>query len=296
VSQIPNQDKSFGKDGRRDLRLPRNKASSYAAAEQDSLPAWVSKWGLVAFVLATSGFLAASLLDVAWPTILLEVLALAAVGWGVTQLRDGKDRAWLTVSGGLAALVLLLALFYPVAINNRWAINRAVVQVDPAKQLAVPRDKPKAEGKNLAATDWANAETDSIRQDDLVTTIDMANVSEMPGKNTPFGLIHVEFANIGARTLVFHGFDHDKHMPILADENGRSFAFKELRQRLPAKDDPAFDKSPFTGTLNLTPTNTQGFLLMFEAPPATFKNLKLELPGSAWGKPGAFRFILAHSF
>jgi hypothetical protein len=266
---------------------------------ESSTPAWVSPWGLVAFILGTVGLLAASLVGEWLVTVLLSAVGLVVVVLGMRatgEERTSSDGAWLALGGAMNGLVLCLAIVFPGLLNNRWAIDFAVPQTDPNEQVVVPRDAPRDPGKVLTAEDWVDAATEAIRQDDLLLSVESVRVGNLPDRGpAAFVLVHIQFANIGPTTVHFQGFDREKNLPVLADTSGSEYVFVDQRQRVPASGEPVFN-APRRGGMALSATKSQGYQLVFESPPLGFKTLKMELPASAWGRKGVFQFIVSRPF
>jgi hypothetical protein len=221
---------------------------------------------------------------------------LATLGLLATkETSQAKDRAWLTLSGGMCALLLLVTFFLPGTLNNYWALNVTVVEPERDQFIAVPRDDPKGDGKRLGTDDAADAATEVIRHDDLLLSVETVKAGQLPDKNRlAVGLVHLQFANIGSGPITFKGFDNDKHRPALTDTSGRAYAFLEQRQRLRSSGDPVF--APRPGGVELHATESQGYLLVFELPLGGLKTLKLELPAAAWGRQGVYQFFITGPF
>ena len=196
----------------------------------------------------------------------------------------------------MSGLVLCLAIFSPGLLNNRWALDFAVPKPNQDEQVVIPRDQPRDPGKVLTTEDWVDAATEAIRQDDMLLRVESVQVGSFADKGpTAYVLVHLQFANIGSGTITFHGFDRDKHLPVLSDTLGSSYAFAEQRQRVPASGEPLF-APPKQGGMTLSATKAQGYQLVFESPPSGFKSLKLELPATAWGRDGEYKFLISKPF
>ena len=264
------------------------------------MPAWVSPWGLTAFVLGTVALLAASLIGERLVTLLLSAGGLVVVVLGrqatSSPRRKTSDRAWLAPGRAMGGLVLCLTILTPGLLNNRWAIDFAVPQADPDEQIVVPIDKPRDQGTVLTADDWVDASTQASRQDDLLLSVESVRVGPLADKGpVAYVAVHLQFANIGSGTINFQGFDRDKNLPVLSDSSGSSYTFVEQRQRVPASGEPVFGV-PKRGGLALSATKHQGYLLVFESPPLGFKTLKMELPALAWGRKGRYQFLISKPF
>jgi hypothetical protein len=263
------------------------------------MPAWVSPWGLAAFLLGTAALLAASLIGERLVTLLLSAGGLTAVVLGRRATgaeRKTSDGAWLALGGAMSGLVLCLTIISPGVLNNRWAIDFAVPQADPDEQVVVPLNKPRDQGTVLTADDWVDAAKEAIRQDELLLNVESVRVGPLADKGPgAYVAVHLQFANIGSATINFQGFDREKNLPVLTDTSGSSYAFVEQRQRTPASGEVVFGP-PKRGGMALSPTKHQGYLLVFEAPALGFQTLKMELPASAWGRKGTYQFLVSKPF
>jgi hypothetical protein len=265
----------------------------------DEQASWISPWGAAAFAVATLALLQASVLGLRWLTVGLAALGLLLLGQGIRATRNdrqSRDRVWFTVGGGLSGVVLLAALIVPGLLNSRWAIDSAVPQTDPDAQMLVPRARPLDEGRRLAAEDWAEAETEAIRQGDLIVRVESVEVGPLPEKaDVPYLLVHLRLANCKHGTIAAEGFGNDKQPPVLTDDAGGSYPFLEGRPRRPASGAPVFAVSAPQGA-TLGPLERQDYLLVFAAPPSPLPALKLEVPASAWGRNGACKIRISRLF
>jgi hypothetical protein len=270
-----------------------------APAEAGRLPAWINAWGLAAFTLATVGLLSASLVGARNLTLALAALGLAAAVVGTaTGGRDRQpgQRLWLRAGGVLSGLLLAVTLFFPGLINHYWAIDVAVTPPDAGQHVAVTRDQPRDSGRTLTAADSADAAGEMIRHDDLLISIESVKAGPVGGEGQPaYALVHCRFANIGGGLIRFQGFDKDKRQPKLTDAFEHACAFREQRKRLQARGEAVFG-APTTDGMELSATAAQGYLLVFELPPAGLASMELEVPASAWGRQGVYRFRIAGPF
>jgi hypothetical protein len=272
---------------------------------ESSMPEWVSPWGLASFVLATVALLSASVVGIRVLTLGLAALGLgvALLGIPATKEPTAKDRLWLTMGGLLSGLILLMTLFTPGLLNNRWPLDVAALRADPNKQVVVSRDQPLGEGRPLPADGGADAATEGIRQDELLICAESAKAGRLPDKGkATFVLVHFRLGNMSHDQIAFRGFDSDMHKPLLTDSAGRSYVFLEQRKRLPTRDGTFFDSKATPGGVDVPPLTVQDYLLVFESPDASFTAskfdvpAKLEVPASAWGRNGVCQFRIAAFF
>ena len=267
--------------------------------DDESFPSWLSPWGVAAFGCAVLALLVASLVGIRLLTIALALLGVGMVPLGLratSEDRRTRDRVWLGVGGSLSGLVLLLALFAPGILNSWWALDTAVPGGDPDMQTLIPRDQPQGEGRPLAADEWANAAMEAIRQDDAVVRLQSVKVGPLPGRDTgSYVLVHFRLANVRHdRTIDLEGFG-GKHVPVLKDDAGGSCPFREQWLRRQVKGPPIFDPTVPEG-VEVQPARWRDLLLVFDAPAPGVEAFRLELPASAWGRKGVYRFHIPNLF
>jgi hypothetical protein len=279
----------------------RERAEDVAEADS-SVPEWVSPWGLSAFVLATVGLLSASVVGIRMLTLGLTALGLVVALLGIAatkEERTTKDGVWLILGVLLSGLIILMTLFMPGLLNNRWALDVAVAAANPDKQVAVPREQPLGEGRPLRADESVDAATEGIRQDDLLIRVESVKAGQLPDKGkASFVLVHFRLGSMGHQTITFQGFDRDVHKPLLTDNAGRSYAFLEQRKRLGTSTGTFFDTKA-SGGVDVAPLVQQDYLLVFESSNASLKlelPAKLEVPAPAWGRKGVCQFRIAAFF
>jgi putative heme-binding domain-containing protein len=224
--------------------------------------------------------LAASLAGVRWLTLASSVLgvAVACVGLWVCG-RQG--RVSVVLGGGLCAAILLVTVLAPGVLNPFWAMDSRPAPVDPNLLVVVSRERAREEGRPLAEDEWVDAETEGIRQDDLLVSLESVKGGRLLERGgTSFLLVHFHLDQFQpGRTIAFERFAPGKNEPILTDDSGRSYAFVVDRVRKPP--------TKFDVLLKVD------HLLVFELPPSQVRELKLELPAAAWGREGVCRFRIS---
>jgi hypothetical protein len=254
------------------------------------LPRWINLWGAASVGAAALAVLQGTLGGFRVVTIALTVVGGALVYAGVraSEKRNlDRDRAWFYGAGALNGLVLLLALFAPGIINGWWALDTTPPPRDVHKLVALSRDKPGDEGRVVGSDDWVDAATETIRQEDIVLSVESVKIGRLPDRGAaPFVLIHVRltFIPTGAPPT-FEGFG-DQHKPALTDGSGRSLAFQDQRPRGKKGKGPLVFEGPSTGPTELSPSEPLDLLLTFASPPSRSEDLRLEIPSSAWGRQG----------
>jgi putative heme-binding domain-containing protein len=180
----------------------------------------------------------------------------------------------------VALAVLGVALAYLVAVGLRTnPRDYPIPEDDPNRLVLVSAKRPMEPGKPLADGEWADADTQGIRQDDLLLCLDAVKAGRLPEKGAAaYLLVNLRLTQIRhERKNTFQGFANDKHRPVLTDASGRSYAFLGHRSRKPFP-------SKFEISLHVD------HWLIFELPPDAVNALNLELPASAWGRQGVCRF------
>lgn len=275
--------------------------------EESSLPSWVSGYGLAGTVCATAAVFSASLLGNRLLTIALASAGLLVVVGGVVALggsRELKDKAWLALGGTCSAIVLFIALSLQWLLNDFWAFSGPIEVINQEKIVAVNRDSPHDLGEDVGGRtldpddpeSFADAREDAVRQGDVLIALESVKNAGLADKNqNTFFLIHVRIANVGPETVKCQGFSADKQ-PALSDTSGRVYPYIETRKRLPAQGDPVFDDKATNEERNLIYQESQGYLLVFGSPSVGKRTLKLDIPASAWGRPGTIRFRLAGDY
>ncbi len=287
------------REGEAPARASRRKAQAAAPEEEDAEPGRVNPWGAAGLIFATLGILAATVVGNRMATYTFLGLGLVAVivGIGWTALRrKPMNVSWLAIGGAVNVAALGMVLFAPGLLNRYWTMDGAVPVPDPHKLVAAPRDNPRGEGRALAPDDWVDAVTELIRQDDAQIRINAVALGPVPDKpGQTFLLVNIRLANVRNDKVVFEGFAKTKHPPVLKDGSGKSFACLEQRQRKPAAGAVVFIAAE-PQTIAVGQGGQFDLQLVFEAPPADFSTLKLELPASAYGRKGVCKFAIPELF
>jgi len=276
-----------------------------AELAETRLPPWVNPYGAGAAVLVGLAFFFAAVLAQKFITIGLLAVGMMLTVLGVRATRENRttsDIAWLVTGGGLCGLGLLLTLVAPALLNPFWAIDLSIPKADPDSQVRVPRGDPRGQGRPVSTHDWTDVTTEVIRQNDVVVRVESVKAGPLPGKgDRSYVKIHLRLANVGyERYIPFDGFAREKHAPVLTDDSGRTYAFREQRWRNHAPGpkgraaaEPVFEAAP-ERLVYVTPNRNVDRLLVFEGSPG--KALKLELPAAAWGRRGTFKFRIPGLF
>lgn len=246
---------------------------------------WWSYWGLASLALGAAAVAVATLAGSKPLTLAIAAsgLALAFIGSWANRRNSCKSK-WATIAcGGICSgAVLALALGAPGLLNSFWAMNMQQVEATSDQLAAAPRGNALVEGRALADSDWVEAATEAIRQDDLVIQIETARMGRLPERNNePYLLVNLVITQFKhGRTVIFERYLPTGAAPTLTDESGRSYRFIGERVRKPP--------SKFDVLLKVD------HLLLFEPAPPTVRSLKLELPAAAWQRAGVCRFHLTN--
>ena len=106
-----------------------------------------------------------------WSVLLWVLAALSMTIGNLGALMQKDVKRMLAYSSVAHAGYVLVALAAPSWLNNRWG-GSTVSLGDPDLQVIVPRDIPLSKGRRPTADDWADAENEAIRQDDVFIRIE----------------------------------------------------------------------------------------------------------------------------
>jgi hypothetical protein len=259
--------------------------------EPDAGPGWINTWGVIAFFLAGLGVLLAGLSFPRWLTLTLAGLGLPVALAGVVAAQGSwrtRDRVWLSLGGGGSAALLVLALSLPSWLNTRWGMDFAVPEPDRDQQLAVSRDN-KAVVKELAGEDWVDAETNAVRQGDVLVRVEGAAVDWLPGSDRPVLLVTLHVANVGPlRPVPYDGQGGGQHPAVLRDGRGTELARRDLGSQA--------RKAGQVHTVSVLPTHEVQDVVASEPPWPGSDRVDLELPAAAWGGQGVCKFRIPKTF
>jgi putative heme-binding domain-containing protein len=251
-------------------------------------------WGALAFALAVLALWAASLTLQRSLAIALAGLGVLAALLGLPGLSSRRDRRWLVIGGFLAAAVVLLGSFAPWVLNSHWALDLPVPETDPHTLVVTTRADARSRGRPLTDDTAADADTEAIRQDDLLIWVHSVVAGRLPDKPAkPYLLVNFKMSQLRTdRDIAVSALTGDQS-PVLTDAAGTTWALVEQRPR----------------RANITPFDSYVLIdqiLIFELPPAVLQlpaaqaedsvlpaDLKLEVPASAWGRKGVCRFRIA---
>lgn len=248
-------------------------------------------WGALAFALAVLALLLASLTLQRSLTITLAGLGVIAAALGLPGLSSRRDRPWLIVGGFVGGAVVLLGSFAPWVLNTYWALDLPVHEPDPHPLVVTPRTDVRAKGRPLTPDTWADADTEAIRQDDLLIWVHSVVAGRLPDKPAkPYLIINFKMSQLRTDRDIAVSALTGKRSPVLTDAAGANWTLVEQRPRRAVI-------TPFDSYVLIDQ------ILIYELPPAVLQlpaskaegselpaDLKLEVPASAWGRNGVCRF------
>ncbi|HEV3385251.1 MAG TPA: family 16 glycoside hydrolase [Gemmata sp.] len=249
------------------------------------LPNWLSLLGLATLAMAALAVVLAVLVGVRWLTILFAAVGLVLVSAGIWKNRKRAQLSivgTLILGGTLCAAIVALSLFLPGVLNSFWAMDGQLTETETDRLVVVPREQPRDDGRPLAENDWVDSASEGIRQDDLFVHVESAKIGQLPERGPAhFLLVHYHIVQFRpGRDTRFERYLPGQVTPTLTDESGQVIQFVAERVKKPP--------SKFDVLLKVD------HLLIFEQPPPGIRELKLELPASAWGRAGTCRFRIEH--
>jgi hypothetical protein len=233
---------------------------------------------------------AAALCGLVIPAALLALLtALAALWRAVT---GGRFRPGLAVAGAVAgAGVVGAAWLSPGLLGPTYRASRDRDPVDPEAARAVPRPghKPAAD---LAEGDWADASRAALQQGPVRVEVIDAAVGPAKTRAGPQRCLRVRVrvhqvegaSDFAAKRWERPEFGDDRARPTVTDDAGKVYQPRQAGDAAPADSDVR-KSSRF-------PVTVVEEEFLFEAPAAAPRPLRLEVPASAWGGTGVFRFTI----
>lgn len=257
-----------------------------------TLPSWINAWGVIAFFLAALALLVAAFALPRFLSISLAVLGLATALIGLMAQREEshlKDRVWLALGGVGSGLLLLLALFAPSWLSVRWGMDFDVPEPDRNKLVMVSRDN-RTELKELSSGDRVDAETNAIRQGDVLVRVESAIVERPAEKEQPVLLITLHIANVGQlHNIPYDGQASGEHRAIVRDSRGKELQSRELKDKDKHRAHPI-------GKVSILPTHEVKDVVVRESPWSGTSHLELDVPSAAWGREGVCRFTIPSTF
>jgi hypothetical protein len=273
-------------------------ASITALAEVAATPARrLNPWGVCSFLFGSVGLLCASLPAVDFLTIPLAALGLPLAVLGLLLEDERRKGIVLAALGALVCLpVLALAVFWPETLGERYAQRRASAARE-SKEAAIitSRGDHKPEAPRPLGDDILDMEVGGIRlagvqvrvlraYQDQPRLVGQLKKPERPERALT---ILVRVSNVGTGgNVVYHSWGSAvkagaDHAPTLRDSQGRTYTLKDFGPGV-AVQGRFHDKE-------LAPGKKVDDPLVFPQPAAA-EYFVLELPASAVGSEGSFRF------
>ncbi len=254
-------------------------------------------WGVASFLLGSVGLACASFAAVDLLTIPLAAIGLCGAILGLSTEESRRRGVLLPALGTAVCLpVLILAIFSPTILSESYGRHRTPRRPDAKILTVIPsRGDHKPEVPRPADDAGLDIDEGGIRQGNIQVRVLRAyrgTVAPLgkPAESAPpedVVTFVLRVSNVGTTEKVHYeswgaataGADH---APRLQDDTGRSLALKNLgRRRTVNKQFPGND---------LPPGNFVDDRLVFPKPPGEPRYLLLELPASAVGSEGAFKF------
>jgi hypothetical protein len=254
-------------------------------------PGWVNAGGAIALFLASLGLLGAAFTLPRLATVALAGLGVLVGLAGAVAARAQwqlKDTVWLCLGAGGNGVLLILALFLPGWLNARWGMDFAVPEPDLNKQIMISRDN-QSEVKEVTGGERVNAESNAIRQGDMLIRVESAAIDRVQGVDQPLLLISLTIASVGhLHTVTYNGQARGGQGAVVRDSRGKELPRRDLGAQ--AK------KAGQAGTVVVLPTHEVKDVLAVEAPWSGTAYVELDLPASAWGRTGVCQFTLPATF
>jgi hypothetical protein len=244
-------------------------------------------------------FLGCAALWCAWATALCGFvipLSGAALLAGMVALvravRSARSR--LTFPGAsvaLAVAVLVLAMAFPGLLGPAYLGFKGQRATDPTAVRRLPLPGKDA-GPDTEDPEWADASRTALQQGQV--TLQVAEVKVAPrrlepapsktGKESVFLVIRLRVRQVPQPAALAKTRDDtaalkEKHRPTVTDPDGKVYELLEVQAG------GAAEKTRGPSAFGLSSRE-----LVFEAPAADVRVLRLEVPAAAWGGRGTFRF------
>jgi hypothetical protein len=253
--------------------------------------------GVAALLLAGAGLACASIPGLTGFTIPLGAAGLLAGLAGLSLCTAASRPALLfpVVASVAGAAVLIIGFFFPGLLGPVYEDARARVQ-DKTALTVIPLSLKVTDPAELSVAGWVDASKAAVQQDQVRLQLASARIGPIDLAGEPatttkenYLLVRFRLQHVGGTSQV--QYEHWKasskqgEAPRLTDSDGRvlALALAKLGQKLRAADQR-------TGA-TLYPTSVIDDVLVF-TPPRAAADLRLELPASAWGGIGVFRFHL----
>ncbi len=259
----------------------------------------IGEWGLVALLVAGVSVLAICLAALAPWSAFLRYLAISFAALGLLTCGCGfwlsagdrrlNDLVGLGLGASISVIVLLAALLRSSPSNRQEVLRQLLEEADPGRFLLVTADNRQMI-KDLGRSEWADAEKEALRQDEVHIRILWAKIDSPPLKKTAPPatlpkclLIMVQIANIARpQSIEYQGLANASLAPVLTNHRNHYCTLCKF--------------PPDVGVVDLvertaTPTGQRvQELLIFETPDHGVDFLKLQIPATGWGGRGACRF------
>jgi hypothetical protein len=255
---------------------------------------WAAPATLAALVLLAGALLAApfaSLGALVRPLAALSLLT--ALGAVRSAHRAGRRQLYPIAVGGASAAVLLAALAAPALLGPGYQAAREPTPVDSGVRV-VPLPAYVGEADQLGS-EWVDARKATLQQGRVrveVAEAWLGPAAKKDGRESAGSWLYVRVRLHRSRTgaeIAAGAFGQSLAWNTGARATVRDAAGSTIEQ-LPYRP-PAARAGGASSAAGLS-LDVADEVLAFEAPPAVASGLRLEVPGSAWGGSGSFRFAL----
>jgi hypothetical protein len=266
---------------------------------------WIEPVGVVALLLGAAALICAAVSWLCVWVIPASVLAVFAGLMGMMLAKTfGRHRLLTPVAGsGLGVLILLTALVLPGLLGPAYRSYRERDTYDPGAIRAVPLARRLADD-TLPSPDWIDADRFALQQGRLriqvaslvvgpVEPPGKAKKKDKPKEKPPEFLVlrlrvnQIEgTSEFAADPLNWSSPRNEKPFLTLTDSTGKVYAPRTV---------PGVRTAEEVRKSSLFPVTVVEEVFAFEPPPASVESLRLEVPVSAWGGAGVFRFTVPNT-
>jgi hypothetical protein len=250
----------------------------------------------VAFVLAAAAVLCASSLALCGLVVPLSAAGLLAglAAFGLARLRYGSRRPLPAAGAAASGLVLLAALMFPALLGPTYVVYRQQETEDPGASTRAQPLSGQSGATPVGDAEWADASQAGLLHGGLHVRVVEVSVGPVKGPAIPkkkqrggkYLVVRLRVQKIeGGNDLASREGKppsprEAEVRATLTDSAGQAYAQQDL-----------FDLSSAQGRrVSVFPVALVETVFVFEPPPAGVDSLRLEVPGSAWGTDGTFRF------
>jgi hypothetical protein len=266
---------------------------------------WIEPVGLLALLLGAAALFCAAVSPLCVCVIPASILAVLAGLMGAALVKTFERHRMLTPIAGisLGTLVVVTASVLPSLLGPAYRSYRERDTYDPMTIRAVPL-AGRGNDEVPSSPEWVEADRFALQQGRLrihvaslvvgpVVPPDKVKKNDKPKEKPPEFLVlrlrvnHIERTNdFTADPLTWTGSHGQKPLLALLDNAGKAYAPRAL---------PGIRTADEVRKSSLFPVAVVEEIYGFEPPPANVESLRLEVPASAWGGTGVFRFTVPNT-